>query len=158
MKRIADTTALLGAVLAALFTGCATRDKGYVEDTDPEMAAAIARAQATLPQFWQAYDQRLHGETNFVLVVRITDKGRIEHFSTTQFERRDGNALVTITHKPNIVTSVKLGDRIEIPKKDITDWFYMRDGKYVGMRTIKPKFKYMSAEQVRGFKEVLTDP
>ena len=148
----------LVAVLAALFTGCASRDKGYVEDTDPEMAAAIAKAQGALPHFWQAHDQRAHGESNFVLMVRITDKGRIEHFFTTEFERRDGKTMVTISNKPNIVTSVKLGDRIEIQERDITDWFYMRDGKYVGMRTIKPKFKHMSAEQVEGFKQVLTEP
>ena len=157
MKRIADITALLGAVLAALFTGCASRDKGYVEDTDPEMAAAIAKAQETLPHFWQTYDQRAHGENTFVLVVRITDKGRIEHFFTTEFERRDGNALVTISKKPNIVASVKMGDRIEIPKRDITDWFYMREGKYVGMFTMRPRFKYMPAEEVEAFKRVMID-
>lgn len=79
-------------------------------------------------------------------------------FFTTDFERRDGKTIVTIGNKPNIVASVKSGDRIEIPKTDITDWFYMRDGKYVGMRTIKPRFKHMSAEQVEGFKQVLIEP
>jgi uncharacterized protein YegJ (DUF2314 family) len=143
----------------ALFTACATkRDKGYVEDSDPEMAAAIAKAQATLPQFWQTFDQRPHGESNFVLVVRITDKGRIEHFHTTDFERRDGKTMVTVSHQPKIVASVKLGDRIEIPAADITDWSYMRDGKYVGMVTMKPRFKHMPAATVEAFKQVMTDP
>jgi uncharacterized protein YegJ (DUF2314 family) len=63
-------------------------------------AAAIAKARETLPQFWQVFDQRAHGESNFVLVVRITDKGRIEHFSTTAFERRDGKTMVTISNAP----------------------------------------------------------
>src|SRR5512133_951791 len=133
MKSIAQIASLLLAVLTALFFGCAHRDKGYVEDTDPEMAAAIAKAQEKLPQFWQAFDQRAHGESNFVLVVRITDKGRIEHFHITDFERRDGKTMVTLRNEPKIVGSVKLGDRIEIPAADITDWNYMRDGKYVGM-------------------------
>ncbi len=146
------------ALVAALLSGCAHRDKGYVEDTDPEMAAAIAKAQETLPQFWQTFDQRPHGESNFVLVVRITDKGRIEHFFTTDFERRDGKTMVTISNKPNIVASVKLGDRLEIPEADITDWRYMRDGKYVGMFTMKPRFKHMPPEHVEAFKGVITDP
>jgi uncharacterized protein YegJ (DUF2314 family) len=157
MKR-AEQIAPLVAILVALFTACAKRDKGYVEDSDPEMAAAIAKAQETLPQFWQVFDKRKHGESNFVLVIRIEDKGRIEHFFTTDFERRDGKTMVTISNKPNIVASVKLGDRIEIPQGDITDWFYMRDGKYVGLRTIKPRFQHMPAEHVEGFKQVLTDP
>jgi len=156
--RPSQTAGALIGVLLTLLTGCSKRDKGYVEDSDPEMAAAIAKAQATLPQFWQVFDQRAGGESNFVLVVRITDKGRIEHFHTTDFERRDGKTMVTIKHDPKIVSSVKLGDRIEIPAADITDWNYMRDGKYVGMFTMKPRFKYMPAEVVEAFKKVLTDP
>ena len=158
MKRASQTALVLIGVLLILLTACATRDKGYVEDSDPEMAAAIAKAQATLPQFWQVFDQRAHGESNFVLVVRITDKGRIEHFFTTDFERRDGKTMVTIKNEPKIVSSVKLGDRIEIPAADITDWHYMRDGKYVGMFTMKPRFKHMPPEHVEAFKRVMADP
>jgi uncharacterized protein YegJ (DUF2314 family) len=158
MKRTAQIALLLVTVLVMLLTACAKRDKGYVEDSDPEMVAAIAKAQQTLPEFWQVFDKREHGESNFVLVVRITDQGRIEHFHTTDFERRDGKSVVTISNKPNIVASVKLGDRIEIPEADITDWRYMRDGKYVGMFTLKPRFKHMPADQVEGFKRVMTDP
>ena len=159
MKRTAQIVPLLVTVLVGLFTACATkRDKGYVEDTDPEMAAAIAKAQATLPGFWQAFDKRARGESNFVLVVRIADKGRIEHFHATEFERRDGKTVVTISHQPKIVASVKLGDQLEISAADITDWGCMRDGKYVGMATMKPQFKYMPAAHVEAFKKVMTDP
>ena len=147
----------VGAV--TLLTACAKRDKAVgIGDDKPEMAAAIAKAQAMLPQFWQAFDTRERGESNFVLEVRITDKGRIEHFSTTEFERRDGKTLVTISNDPKIVASVKLGDRVEIPATDITDWHYMRDGKYVGMFTMRPRFKRMPADQVELFKKALADP
>ena len=141
MKRIAKIAPLLVAVLGSLLFVCPLRDKGYVEDTDPEMAAAIAKAQEALPHFWQAFDHRVHGESNFVLVVRIADKGRIEHFFTSDFERRDGKTRVTVSNSPKIVASVKLGDRIEIPAADITDWYYMRDGKCVGIFTMKPRFR-----------------
>ena len=66
--------------------------------------------------------------------------------------------MVTISNKPRIVASVKLGDRVEIPEADITDWSYMRDGKYIGMATMKPRFKHMPAAQVEAFKRVMTDP
>jgi uncharacterized protein YegJ (DUF2314 family) len=158
MKRIRQFATLLVAVLAASFSGCGPRGKGYVEDTDPEMAAAIAKAQETLPQFWQAFNQRAHGESNFVLVVRVTDKGRIEHFFTSDFERRDSRTIVTITNSPKIVASVKPGDRIEIPAADITDWSYMRDGKYVGYRTMIPRFKNMRPEDVEAFKRMMAEP
>jgi uncharacterized protein YegJ (DUF2314 family) len=159
MKGNAQIALLLVAVLVTLLTACAKRDKAVgIGDDDPEMAAAIAKAQAALPQFWQVFDKREHCESNFALVVRITDKGRIEHFQTTAFERRDGKTMVTISNAPKIVASVKLGDRIEIPAADITDWSYMRDGKYAGMFTMKPRFKHMPADQVEAFKKVMADP
>jgi uncharacterized protein YegJ (DUF2314 family) len=159
MKRTAQIAWLLVAVLAALLTACSKRDKVVgIGDGDPEMAAAIAKARQTLPQFWQVFDKREHGESNFVLVVRITDKGRIEHFHTTDFERRDGKTMVTISRAPKIVASVKLGDRIDIPEADITDWSYMRDGKYVGMTTFKVRFKQMPADQVEQVKKAMADP
>ena len=129
-------------------------DKGYVVDSDPEMAAAIAKAQETLPQFWRCFDQRAHGESNFVLVVRFTDKGRIEHFHTTDFERRDGKTLVTIRSDPKVVSSVKRGDRIEIPAADITDWRYVRDGKEVGLLTAKVLLKHMPVDQAQALKKL----
>ena len=161
MKGTAQIALLLAAVLVPLLTSCSKRDKAVgIGDDDPKMAAAIAKAQAALPQFWQVFDKREHGESNFVLVVRITDKGRIEHFFTTAFERRDAKTMVTISSAPKIVASVKLGDRIEIPAADITDWQYMRDGKYVGMSMFKVQLKHMHmpADQVKQLKEVMADP
>lgn len=158
MRRVVQIVCLLSIVLAALCFGCARRDKDYVEDTDPEMADAIAKAQKALPRFWEAFDTRSRDESNFVLVVRITDKGRIEHFFTGEFERRDGKTIVTITNSPKIVSTVKAGDRLEIPPADITDWNYMREGKHVGMFTMKPRFKHMPPGQVEAIKGAVIDP
>src|ERR1035437_2544686 len=159
MKRTAQIALLLVAVLVTLLTACSKRDKVVgIGDDDPEMAAAIAKARQTLPQFWQMFDKRERGESNFVLVVRITDKGRVEHFFTTDFERRDGKTMVTISNAPKIVASVKLGDRSEIAEADITDWQYMRDGKYVGMTTFKAQFKHMRPADVEQIKTMMADP
>ena len=159
MKLTAQIALLLIGLLLTLLTACSKRDKVVgIGDDDPEMAAAIAKARQTLPQFWQVFDKREHGESNFVLVVRITDKGRIEHFHTTDFERREGKTMVTISNAPKIVASVKLGDRIEIPETGITDWSYMRDGKYVGMTTFKARFKQMPAADVEQVKKMMADP
>jgi uncharacterized protein YegJ (DUF2314 family) len=159
MNRTAQTTLALIGVLLTLLTACSKRDKvvGHGDD-DPVIAAAISNAQATLPQFWQVFDKRARGESNFMLFVRITDKGRIEHFGVTDFELRDGKTMVTISNAPKIVASVKLGDRIEIPGADITDWSYMRDGKYVGLTTLKARSKWMPADQVELMKKAMADP
>ena len=129
-----------------------------VEDDDPEMLSAIAKARETLPQFWQAFEQRVPGELVFSLKVKITDKKGAEHFWLTEIERRDGQIFGTINNDPNIVSSVKLGDRIPIPEADISDWLYMRDHKMVGNFTLRVLFKQMSADEVSKYKAMMADP
>ena len=153
------TVAALVAILLSWLTACSRRDKVVnVEHDDLEMVAAIAKAQSTLPQFWQIFDKPERGESKFALKVRITDKKGTEHFWANDIERRDGKTMGTINNDPNIVASVKLGDRIEIPEADISDWLYMRDGKMVGNETLKPLFKKMSAAEVERFKSIMANP
>ena len=158
MKRTSSLLLLIGVFLA-LLTACATkRDKGYVEDDDPEMVAAIAKARRTLPKFWQAFEKRDRGETNFSLKIMITDKQRIEHFWLTDIARQDGKVMGTINHAPKVVSNAKRGERLEIPEAKIQDWSYMRGGKMIGNQTIKPLFKRMPADQVAALKNYLEDP
>jgi major membrane immunogen (membrane-anchored lipoprotein) len=95
MKRTSSIVLIIGVSLA-LLTACSKRDKVVgVGDEDPEMVAAIAKARSTLPQFWQAFEKRDRGETNFSLKIRITDNKRIEHFWVTDIERQDGKVMGT---------------------------------------------------------------
>jgi uncharacterized protein YegJ (DUF2314 family) len=150
--------AVLGALLA-LLTACSKRDKVInVEHDDPEMVAAMAKARDTLPQFWQVFDTREHNETGFALKVKITDKRGTEYFWATDLERRDGKTMGTINNDPNIVASVKLGDRIEIAEADISDWLYLRDGKMVGNETVKPLLKKMPAAEAERIKKMMAAP
>jgi uncharacterized protein YegJ (DUF2314 family) len=153
------TALALVALLLALLPACSKKDKVIsVEDDDPAMTAAISEARQALPQFWQVFEKREHGEKDFALKVKITDKKGTEHFWATNLERRDGKTMGTINNDPDIVASVKLGDRIQIPEVDITDWLYIRGGKMVGNRTIKPLFKQMPAEEVKRLKQMMADP
>jgi len=159
MNRTTHVTLLLLGVLLSSLTACSKRDKVVnVADDDPEMVAVIAMARDSLPQFWQVFDKRERGESDFSLKVKITDKSGTEHFWATDIERRDGKTTGTINNDPNIVASVKLGDKMEIPEGDITDWLYMRDGKMVGNRTLIPLFKAMPAKEVEAYKKMMADP
>lgn len=147
------------AILLSLLTACSKRDKVVnVEDDDPEMVAAIAEARDTLPQFWQVFDKRERGESDFSLKVKISDKRGTEHFWATELERRDGKTRGTINNDPNIVASVKLGDRIEIPEADISDWLYMRDGKMVGNETLRPLLKKMPEAEAEKLRKMMANP
>lgn len=116
MNRTSPILLIVGVSLV-LLTACSKRDKVVnVADDDPEMIAAIAKARGTLPQFWQAFEKREHGEAKFSLKVKITDKKGTEHFWATDIERQDGKIMGTIDNDPDIVASVKLGDRLRFQR------------------------------------------
>jgi uncharacterized protein YegJ (DUF2314 family) len=154
------TISFLIAVGLALLAGCSKKDKTFgVTADDPEMTAAIASARETLPQFWQVFAKPEHGETNFALKVKITDSNGVEHFWAVDIERRpDGKVMGTVNNDPDIVKNVKLGDRIEIPEANISDWLYVRDGKMVGNRTVRPLLKQMPPADAERIRKMLADP
>jgi uncharacterized protein YegJ (DUF2314 family) len=129
-----------------------------VSSDDAEMNAAIAKARASLPDFWQIYEKPEHGESGFSLKVKITDKEQAEHFWVVDIERKDGKIFGTINNDPDIVKNVKLGDRITVNEPDISDWLYLRNGKIVGNYTLRALFKEMSKDEVEKYKQMLADP
>lgn len=159
MNRISHITLAVFTVLLPLLTACSKRDKVvHVADDDPEMLAAIAKGRDTLPQFWTVFDKRERGESGFALKVKITDKHGTEHFWATDIERSEGKIMGTINNDPNIVATVKLGERIQIPEAEISDWLYMRDGKMVGNETLKPLLKTMPAREAERLRRIMANP
>lgn len=148
---------LLLSILA--LTGCSKADKTIsVADDDPEMLAAIAKARETLPKFWTEFDHPQPKEENFCLKVKIRDGKETEHFWVDKIEKKDGKISGSIANDPDLVHNVKMGQRVEIPDADISDWFYMRDGKLAGNYTLRVLFKQMPAAEVAKYKAILADP
>jgi uncharacterized protein YegJ (DUF2314 family) len=160
-RGIAQTIALLTGVLGLALSSCSRKPVDgviNVEDNDQEMNAAIDKARASLPAFWQAFDERKRGESEFSLKVRIKDNHGTEHFWAKDIARKDGKIFGTINNDPEIVKNVKLGDRIPIPEDEISDWLYLREDKMVGNYTLRVLFKHMPAAEVENYKQRLTDP
>lgn len=159
MIRVSRITTIVFAVLLTLQASCSRHQNIYdVAGDDPEMTAAIAKARGTLPQFWQVFEKPEHGESRFSLKVKIKDKDETEVFWTSEIERRDGKISGRISNNPEIVKTVKMGERIEIPEADITDWLYFRDGKMFGNETIRPLLKKMPPDRAAKVNEMLADP
>lgn len=129
-----------------------------VGENDVEMNAAIAKARSSLSDFWEIYERREHGESDFSLKVKIHDEDKVEHFWIIGLKRKDGKIFGVINNDPDIVQNVKLGEKIEVNEADISDWLYMRDGKMVGNYTLRVLFKQMPKEEVEKYKRMLADP
>jgi uncharacterized protein YegJ (DUF2314 family) len=150
-------------VAAASLTSCSRHnskdDKTIsVSSDDAEMNAAIAKARASLPDFWQAYQKREQGESGFSLKVKIIDNEKIEHFWVVDIERKDGKITGAINNDPDNVQNVKLGDKITVNEPDISDWLYLRNGKMVGNYTLRALFKEKPKSEVEKYKQMLADP
>ena len=151
----------VAALLVMALGGCSSdRDQvTSVDADDPEMTAAIAKARAELPKFWEKFEHPEHGESDFALKVRITDSNGAEHFWVSELEPgKDGKITGTTNNDSVTVKSVKLGDRIPIPEADISDWMYMRNGKLYGNGTLRPLFKQMPPAEVEKIKMIMAEP
>jgi uncharacterized protein YegJ (DUF2314 family) len=130
-----------------------------VDGQDAEMNRAIATAREKLPVFWEKFEKRTDGETDFNLKVEISDSNGSEHFWVSDLAREDGKLFGKINNDPMTVKNVKLGERIGIAEKDISDWLYLRkDGKMVGNYTVRALFPQMPKAEVDQLKERLAEP
>ena len=159
MKHALKRIFILVGVITLALTACSKRDRVIdVGADDAEMNAAIAKARKMLPHFWQVLEKPERGESDFALKVKITDNNGTEHFWTIDIDKSGGKIMGTINNDPNVVETVKLGTRMEIPEADISDWMYVRDEKMIGNYTIVPLFREMSDDQVKHFKSIMADP
>ena len=88
----------------------------------------------------------------------ITDGHRTEHFWANDIERKDDKIFGTINNDPEIVKNVRMGERIEIPDAQISDWLYLRDDKMIGNYTLRVLFKQMPAKEVEYWKQRMAEP
>lgn len=116
----------------------------HVPDHDPEMDKAIQTARDSVDTFIAALKAPAAGQGNFTVKKPFKDGEQIEHiwlsnasFDGTQFSGRVDNEPVT-------VTNVKLGQTATAARDEISDWFYIENGKLIGGYTIRVLYSQMS--------------
>ena len=131
-----------------------------IETADSEMASAIAKARATLPEFWTKLEQPGAGESDFSLKVAIEGRNasEVEHFWLTGISRKDGEITGTISNDPSTVKTVRRGQIYVVNPDKISDWLYKRNGKMVGNETMRPLLKRLPAQQAASYREMYETP
>lgn len=129
---------------------------------DREMKAAIQKARATLNEFWQAMERRAPGEEGFTLKVRVPvvgpKKDEGEHIWIDRVERlADGRVAGRLANQPRRFKG-KVGERRVFSADQITDWMFRRNGKFVGMETMRPVLKRMSPEEAEQMRARMEQP
>jgi uncharacterized protein YegJ (DUF2314 family) len=145
--------AAAGAILT--FSGCSNKEKQARHDAmvefmhgntpDPDMAAAIAKSQATLKDFLAALQHPKPGQTNFLVrAIFPAEKGKqqILWINSLTF---DGEKL----HGKADDNTAKQGSGIPkdgaatVELSKVADWMYQEGNKAVGgwtLRVLKKKF------------------
>ena len=128
-----------------------------VKNDDPEMAAAVAKAQETLPRFISALRLPSPSQTDFMITVGFTDSGAGPEYMSVTPVTYDGTRFHGKLHnEPVMVRSVKLGDDVSVEPSRVVDWMYIEDGRMVGGYMQRVLRDRMTPEQRRRYDESRT--
>ncbi|MEP6806576.1 MAG: DUF2314 domain-containing protein [Flavobacterium sp.] len=120
-----------------------------VKSTDNEMNAAIEKANQTLTDFNAAL---LNPEIEVKsLKVKFQNKTDAEHIWLSNVEFKDGKYSGVLDNEPEYITEYKIGDKVNVDSKNISDWMYIENGKLYGGYTIKVLRNKMSEDEKKQF-------
>lgn len=158
-QRGATMARLFGAALGALLIlwqpALAQAPVTDLPMSDPAMKAAVARAQARLPEFWRVFASPSAHEQNFSVYVPLRQDGAEEHVWLIQLKRGAGQISGIVASQPKQQVTVKYGDRVAVAEDDIADWSFSRYGKIVGNETLRELVRRLPPKQAKGWAELL---
>ena len=141
--------ALLGVTACKRSGGDEPKDEViYVKNDDPKMSAAIARAQGSLETFRAALAAPPADAKSFSVKVGFAwgTKGDREHIWLTEPQLDASSVTGTINNEPVDVTTLKLGQSVSAPLKDVSDWMYVEGGVLRGGYTLRVLLDKMAPE------------
>ncbi|HEX2873172.1 MAG TPA: DUF2314 domain-containing protein [Polyangiaceae bacterium] len=155
-KRASWLPRVARAALALLvLTGC-KRSSGdepkdeviYVKNDDPKMSAAIAKAQGSLETFRAALAAPPADAKSFSVKVGFAwgTKGDREHIWLADPKLDATTVTGTVNNEPVDVTTLKLGQSVRAPLKDVSDWMYVEGGVLRGGYTLRVLLDKMAPE------------
>lgn len=108
--------------------------------------------QIHLNQFEKALKSNDNSLSNFTLKVRFSMNGQnVEHMWMNQIVIENGRYFGVLNNEPEYKQAVKMGDSLEINKKDISDWMYLKGNKLYGGYTIKVLRNKMNDQEKKQF-------
>lgn len=131
-------------LLMARLLGVRRPPMAYLPDDHPEMAAAIAKARATLSEFRRRLAAPEPGMTNFGIKARFPVPGGAEHLWIGDLQTNGSGFAGKLTVHPQEVAGLQLGSRVEVSEETITDWSYSQNGVFRGHHTTRVLLPLMS--------------
>lgn len=121
----------------------------FLGEDHPEMAEAIVKARATLPEFIERLRNPDGRAGHFALKARFKVENGHEHIWVGDLEVVPEGFKGKLANDPNEIKGVKLGDEVSVRSEMVTDWGYAIDGVYQGHHTTKVLLRHMSGKMRR---------
>ena len=123
-----------------------------VDADDPEMDAAIAEAQRTLPEFLAVLADPPPGASE--LQIKFPLAGW-EHIGVDELEHRGDRIVGRLANNP-VEEGYRRGDRVSVPLADVSDWAWRdADGVMQGNRTTRVILARMAPAEAAPIREYL---
>jgi uncharacterized protein YegJ (DUF2314 family) len=151
---------LLAVILtvSSVFSLAEERDESEivnVHETDPEMNAAMLKANQSLYTFIDRFNNPHEGDSNFALKVMVSDEYGVEHFWVTELAITENGFSGFISNEAQTVKVVSMGQKVNFGPDIITDWSYDHNGVKQGAFTLRVLIKKMPKEQADYYKNAV---
>ena len=122
---------------------------------DLEMDKAIQTAHESVNTFITALRTPNARRTSFSVKKPFNDGENVEHIwlSDASFDGTKFHGVVD--NEPVDVKNVKFGETADVAKGEISDWFYVENGKLIGGYTLRVLYARMPAAEKREFQSHL---
>jgi uncharacterized protein YegJ (DUF2314 family) len=122
-----------------------------VESNDKDMNEAIKKSRLTFDDFLKTFKNPKRNQTSFCVKMPFSTSYGAEHIWLVNIESNDDKLFGKVDNIPESITTIKLGDKIEIERTKISDWFYIVDNKLIGGLTIRVLRNRMTPVEKREF-------
>ncbi len=142
-----ETTHMAGRTLKA------PGPPGYmdVQDKDKAMDRAVDEAHKSLGFFVAALQAKKPDTHDFEIKAAFIDGEKAEHLWIDQV-RWDGKVFHgRVNNQPLDVRSARLGQRVKIEPKDVSDWMFVKGDKLMGGFTTRVLYARLSPEEKAQF-------
>ena len=150
---------LLASALLIVLAGLSTSQAQIttVPNSEASVNAAIDRAKADLPIFFARLAKPDPGDSGFSVKIRYdtTKPNSGEHIWANEVVRSGDMITATISNQPRDIPHLKYGQRVTVPIAHVTDWMYVRGGKYYGAYTVRALLPFMSPKDAEAMRQKL---
>lgn len=127
----------------------------YIRLKDDEVLdRAVAKARATYQQLLKALEVSNPDHTGYAIKKPFgTPSGEEEHIWINDISWDGVRFLGVINNEPVDTKEVSLGDHVEVPPDELSDWMYVDGNTLVGGFTVRALHYQQSAEDQKAFLE-----